>query len=424
MLKKLFQTIKKAITGGVVYFLLGTVIVKCIALVSNVLIGRFLSVSEYAHLSYVDNIYQYLLIFSGMSMSSVILKVCSQTDDPKICSDRFKYSFKVGLLLQSCGVLLVVVVFTFIKPPFTGLVPLFLSMAAYPVCFCVLEMVQAYIRVHLYNKTYFFFSVASAAIILGIILATNSKMGAYGVALARICGYGIIALLCTLFLKNRKKIKRGSCELRKSEKKDVWFTGLSICISTMLSTLMPVNDMLLVNNIIADENTVANFRIATMFPFMMLMITNSILAYSYPIFAKNAIKRRIVWDGICKISIINAVIIIVIAVIGYLSSPMILDMLYNGKYDDALNMMRLFWILYGFNCIARAVPMNIMPMIGLAGISAKFTSVCFVFHFVADYVLISNFGIKGLFFSLSVIYFGTAVIFWIIIYRDLVYREK
>lgn len=59
--------------------------------------------------------------------------------------------------------------------------------------------------------------------------------------------------------------------------------SVSLMAANALSGMMPINENLLVGNIIADEATTANFRVAGLFPQMVILVAQSVMIYYFPI---------------------------------------------------------------------------------------------------------------------------------------------
>ena len=76
----LVKYIKKAKNKGFFEIVLSSTIVKALMFLSAMFLPRFLSVSDYALLTYTETIIQYFLLISGLGLSSVILKYCSPQD--------------------------------------------------------------------------------------------------------------------------------------------------------------------------------------------------------------------------------------------------------------------------------------------------------------------------------------------------------
>ena len=61
--------------------------------------------------------------------------------------------------------------------------------------------------------------------------------------------------------------------------------SLNIVIANAFSGMMPFNENLLIGNIIADEVVLANFRVAGLFPQMILLVAQAVNVYFFPIVA-------------------------------------------------------------------------------------------------------------------------------------------
>lgn len=69
--------------------------------------------------------------------------------------------------------------------------------------------------------------------------------------------------------------------------------SVSLMAANALSGMMPINENLLVGNIIADEATTANFRVAGLFPQMVILVAQSVMIYYFQLLQKWTINIKI-----------------------------------------------------------------------------------------------------------------------------------
>ena len=73
MLKKVFEPIWKAIKGGFLYILSGSVLTKAITMITSILIVRLVTKELYAYYTYATNIISYVELLNGLELSGVLL---------------------------------------------------------------------------------------------------------------------------------------------------------------------------------------------------------------------------------------------------------------------------------------------------------------------------------------------------------------
>src|SRR5690606_36458916 len=119
----------------------------------------------------------------------------------------------------------------------------------------------------------------------------------------------------------------------------------------------------LVNYLLRDEIVTSNYKVATLIPSQLGIVTGSIMIYLFPIVAKISNNRLIIKTAV-KVQLLNGIIIGAITILGFIFTPLIINVVYGSNYGDTVNLSRLFWIVFGINAGFRMIPMNIMPAIG------------------------------------------------------------
>ena len=98
-----FSRVKSLLTSGLSYILLGNFLSKFVALLSSVLIVRLVDKTEYAYLSYADNLYNYIGLFTGLGLASALLVTC--TPDVSLGKQRayLNKALPIFCLAVRCG---------------------------------------------------------------------------------------------------------------------------------------------------------------------------------------------------------------------------------------------------------------------------------------------------------------------------------
>lgn len=398
---------------GFFHIFLGSILNKLFAFISSVIIVRLISKTDYASLTYTDNIYSYVTLFAGFGMSSAILKYCS-SDNQKKNKAYFKIALKYGSIVQIGIVLIVLLYISIIDIPFSGAKELILIYCFYPIIEYLLSVIYNIVRSLLKNKLYATMSVIQTSIVmtLGIIFVLGT--GTKGILIARYIAVVIVVSLGAFFVKKEFKNVE-DIKLEKSEIKSFMIMAISLLIANIFSMIMPLNETFLINNLIRDEAITANYKVAVMLPSQLSFITSSIITYYFPIIARMK-NKSIIWKNSVKIGRITSIILLGISIIGIGFSKIIILFIYGEKYLDAIGISKIFWIVYFFNAGFRMIPMNILPAIGKTKFNAFMAIISCIIHFYLDYFMISNYGISGVAVATSVVYMLSGIGYWIYLY--------
>ena len=188
--------------------------------------------------------------------------------------------------------------------------------------------------------------------------------------------------------------------------------GFSLAFANFFSGIMPINETFLVNNIIRDANTSANFRVAGLLPQMLLLISGAVTVYYFPIVARMTDAQEI-RKKVLSIAVVNFSVIAIVTLIGMVSTPLVIRILYGEKYLDAVSLSYVLWLMRAANAAFRSVPMNMIVAIGKVRFNLGISIVSCVTQCLLDYVFLRIFGIYGVAYGASLVYVLSAIAYWV-----------
>ncbi|WP_282923860.1 oligosaccharide flippase family protein [Mediterraneibacter massiliensis] len=411
----MYYTIKEKIgsliKGGFFHIFIGNTLVKMIAFVSSIVIVRLVSKDDYAYLTYADNLYNYVISFAGLGMASSILKYCATAKTKELDKAYFVFAMKYGTLFEAILSLLVVIYVTVATIPFPEAKSMVYVLVFYPILNNVLNTVLCYLRAHGENTAY-----ARAAVIQTTVVFLGSVcfvllLGIPGIAYARYCAIGIAIFVVAKSLK-KYLLNVSPARLAKEEIKSFMVMSISLTMSNLFSLIMPINEMTLVNELLRSEAITSNYKIAIMIPGQLSFVTQSIIVYYFTIVARTEDKKE-VWKISKKIGMITALLITVISIAGIILTPYIIRIVYGSRYEDAIALSSVFWVVNALNAAIRMIPMNFLPAIGIAKFNAVMAAVSCVCHIILTYAAIIKFGIWGAGIATGLVYIGSGIVYWI-----------
>lgn len=408
--RTLFHKAKKLLFSGLSYIIFGNFLSKGVALLSSILIARFVDKSQYAYLSYADNLYQYISLFTGLGLATALLVVC--TPDVSI-GKQHNYlgkALKYGGLFELLAALALCATVQMISIPFPAARKYMWLLLMYPLMTYLFNALQAFIRVKRNNKLYAGLGAAQTVIVSVFSILLVMVWNAVGVVAARYIAVGVVLLVAAHHIrKTDGKVPHE--RLEKDEQKKFIATGLAMMFANMFSGMMPINETFIVNHLIKDEITTANFKVAGIIPSMLPIITSSVMVYYFPIIAQMkdgvAIRKKVY-----QIAVINAAIITGVTAIGMLLTPFGIGFVYGDKYADAVGISYSLWLMRAVNAIFRMVPLNILAAIGQSKFTAYVSVVTCAVHAVLDYVFIYNWGVNGIAYATIIVYIISALVMW------------
>lgn len=409
-LKKVSNKLKSLVFSGLSYIIFGNFLSKGVALLSSILIARFVNKSEYAYLSYADNLYQYITLFTGLGLASALLVVC--TPDVSIGKHRsyLGKSLKYGGIFEFATSLLLCIGAQFISIPFPQARKYMWLLLLYPLMTYIFNTLQAYIRVKRNNKLYAGLGAAQTIIVGILSISLVIVLDTIGVVFSRYIAVIAVTVIAAVYiLKADSGVVLNN--ISNEEQKKFVLLGLSLMFANLFSGMMPINETFIVNNLIKDEIITANFKVAGIIPSMLPIITSSVMVYYFPIIAAMKDGREIK-KKVFRIALINGAIIIAVTAAGMLVTPVGIGFVYGEKYSDAAGISYSLWIMRAVNTVFRMVPLNILAAIGEAKFNAYVSVITCVAHAVLDYIFIYHWGVNGIAYAAIIVYIFSAVALW------------
>lgn len=415
-LKHISNDIIYVAKNGMFHILSGNILIKTIQFISSIILIRMVDKTIYAHYLYADNIYSYIDLLSGLGIYTALIKYCSINKDPQKDIAYLSFAAKFGSVFQILSsILLCIIVVVFFRIPFSGARVFLWVLVMYPFFNFGVILLQSYRRAHLDYKAYSLIGLINAILVFSANIIFVYLFDVMGSVIARYLS--VIITLVYAVVITKKRIPKGNIPVKLSmnEKKEFLALGISLMISTFCSSVMPINETFLVNNIIKDEIISSNFRVAGLIPQQLMLLTGAITVYYFPIFSSMKDYKLILKKSI-KVGLLTGVIIIVFALFGILSSPLMIRLVYGNQYIDAIKMSYFLWIMRALNAGFRMIPINILPAIGEHKFIANLAIASSVIHLIVDYYFIKTIGIMGIAYATIFIYLLTGIIAWIYLF--------
>ena len=404
------ELISNLFKGGFFHILFGGTLSKIIFFISSIVIVRLVSKDEYAFLAYVDNIYSYILLISGLGCGSAVLKYCV-SDNNKKNKAFFVFACKFGTYFQVLVMVIMLFSLNVVSLAFPESEKYFNALLLYPILYFWIGVVQSFMRARLKNRQFAIAGIIQAIVVLILSVILVFLWGIFGVICARYVASIIVILYSYVIIKDEIK-DTCSAKLSKTEKKNFLKFSITLLIANIFSMVMPINESFLVNNIIQNEIITANYKVANLIPAQLSFFTTAIITYYFPIFAKEK-NSEVIWKKAKSVGLLTVGLIGVITIIGIILSPIIIRIFYGEKYSDITLLMTLMWIAYSLNAGFRMIPMNILPAIGYTKFNVYMSIISCIFHFGIDFVLISYFGINGAVVAGGIVYLFSGIAYWL-----------
>lgn len=355
MINKIFERMQQFAKEGLFHIFGSRVISQVGALISSMVVIRFLEKAEYGHYVSANNIYSYPAIFVGMGMASAIMQFCSE----RVSENRKTAIFRHALLTGNGANFLVSLVTAGLalwkyqtgKP----------EVAFYLLLLCALPFVsyadsysQTVLRVKLENKVFSYANIAfSVALLLGNIVLTN-LFDVPGLIYSRYLAIFISAVFCMTALRKDRffaAMRENEVRLERAEKRQVNSYAFVCAITNFASVVLTLLDITCLDLVLDDPTVLADYHVAVAIPAACIFVPSSLMTFFYPklVNAISSSKREGLSCAlqIAKVSaLVNGFVFICLMVF----APLIIWIIYGEKYLNVISMFRVLSLNYLVHC--------------------------------------------------------------------------
>lgn len=397
--------------NGFAHVFIGTFMNKAIAMISSVIVARLIDKTEYAYLTYSETLYGYLSLFLGLGMSSALLKVCSGKENTALDKAYLIFAAKYGIAFEIIVTTIFCSSILFIVLPFEQARYYIFITLLYPLFYYCYDLLVCFLRAKQLNKEYAWLSLLYSALSCVLTIGLVYFINAQGVVFARYIT--LVILIICLIIPISKKLKTiQKTSVARDNLKMFISMSLSLMLANALSGMMPINENLLVSNIIADEVSTSNFRVASLFPQLIILITQSVMIYYFPIVSEMDNKGQNPGKYVLKVAGFNFALVIGGIIVGILLTPWLIVTFYGQKYADAIPIARMLWLVHGINAAFRIVPMNMLIAVRKYKFNLYMSIFSVLIQFTLDWLLITHFGMMGVMYGTGAVYIISSFLYW------------
>ncbi|OED33121.1 hypothetical protein BHE17_11930 [Planococcus maritimus] len=406
MKDKLFLLLQK----GFFHIFGANVLNKIFQFTSAIFLVRILPKEEFGYFSYAENLLMIFLLFNALGASAGMLQFGSETEDQNKKNAYFRFGIKWGYLFNLI-ITLIIVVFGLNAPlKLEEARILIIAMCVLPIVMFTFEIIQAYFRVSLENKSYSFLTSTNTFFVL-----IFSVMGAYyfqsiGIVLFKYVAFFITIIIgLVLIKKNLLGIIKAN-ELLINEKISFIKFSLSQSFNNAISQMLYVIDIFMIGIIITDASILASYKTATLIPFALNFIPISIMVFIYPYFAKK--NSDIIWikNNYIKLTKYLITFNLLITFTLILCSPWLIPLLFGEEYVDSIKPFIILSIGYFFAASFRIPVGNILVMMKKVKFGLYLSLITGILNILLNYILISSYGSIGAAISTLTVFIFTSAL--------------
>lgn len=373
MIKKYSKIIKNGIETlakkGALHILIGSFIVKFVAMFSSAFYSRLFEKSDYGILGYVENLFGYALLIAGLGLTNAVYRYVVKADTLQKKNAYFSYAVKQGFIYDTVITVIAILLFAFVYPHGEEFIQAKYLMAMILIALPFQSLFNtnlACLRSLYDNKRYAVYSCLSsiAFILLKFLFAYLFSLN--GVFFARSIVYFIFSAIM-LWVIQKKYFDRVNVfhadKLTKPEKKQIHSYSIQYMITNGIWHLFTLNELLLLGMVGGSSVEVANYRVATILPACLSLLSSAISIFVTPYFIKHEDDHKWVRSTLAKTIFAIAVLIIPTGILMcVLGRPLLY--IYNKAYVDVAPLMCVLVLSAAINLIFRSNIANVLAATG------------------------------------------------------------
>lgn len=406
LLLSIKNVVRLGYSKGFFHILISSSLVKIIGFLSTMFLPRALGDKDvFGLLVYIDNIFNYLLLFNALGIATATMRFCTQESDTSKQSGIFIAltitGFIIDLIIAGAWILFLF----FFTPRFPEAKSLLYLMSGIPIFTFLFEDFQMLFRASLRNKTFSVVSFGYSLLLLLCQVGLGYLYGIKGVISGRYIAIILSIILCCCCLRELSFFKGRVILPSLVELKDMVKFGVVMMLSNSTSYIMQLNEIFLIGYLLADVSLLADYKIASYILSITFFVMQAMMIVIFPYFIKHKEDKGWIWSQFKKIFAINIVVMLPIHLLLIVGAEYFITFAFGTKYISALPIMILLIIASLGQTVFRALPGNIFAGIGEEGYSLKINIFFLVVHLIIDYYAITYFGIYGAAVGLIVVYY-------------------
>ena len=400
MLSKIHLQFKKMFQSGVVWIFGSAVLSQITGFLSSVLVIRNLPKTDYGEYVVANNIYSYLIIFSGLGLANAILQFCSENVSKQKKASIYSYAFGRGNLFNVFLALLIVIgsiclqQFIGIQASHYLFLMFGLPMVSYLNSYCqiILRVKRDNIQYAIINMVYAVFMVT------GNLLFTN-MLGVIGLVYGTYTA-NIFAALVGFFLLQRDSffsyVHAEKVSLLGEEKREILQYSVLCALTNLTSTALVLIDVTCLNLFSVNSEALADYKIASMIPTSLLFIQTCLIIYFYPYLAENfSIGLGEFYILFSKLIKLFAILGTIVSTALFIFAPWIIKFFYGEAYLSCVPVFRILCVNYFLMASFRKLFGNVIAATKQVKINLYHTIVAGVLNIFLNVILIQRYNSAG-----------------------------
>lgn len=401
--------IKDLLNGGFFHILGSSFINKCIAFLSNIVLVRLLTKSDFGVFTNAFNIFFIVYLFSGFGITSGLLYFCSKNMAQEEKQKYYHFGLIFGLGTE------IVLSIALVCYAFWGNVGIeetrifLLALAGLPFAAYIFDFLSIILRAEKENKKYSLLLNIHSTLYAALAIVGAIMGGILGTIIGRYLSYIIAGVIGVKYCKPYYSFNNHS-KLDPMQAKDLTKYSIKAGTTSALNVLLYRLDVAIIAIVVADASILASYKIGTTLPENLNFIPQCMMVYYVPLFVQNIENVEWIKRKTKEIYLFVGAVSLFLGGILLLFPKQIITILWGEMYLDAVPCMRILAVSFIILSTFRITSTNILLSLKRAGFTMIVSLVVGVVNIVLDVVLTISYGSIGAAYATLIVTLIAAVL--------------
>jgi len=388
------EKLKSLFRDGFFHILGSSFVNKCIAFLTNIVLMRIMSKSDFGVFTGAFNAFYIIFLFSGLGITSGMLYFCSRDIGKEEKASYYRYSFRFGLMTE---IFLSAALVVYGAVGYVGIEETrkyIIMLAGMPFVTFVYDYYAIVLRAEKSNIKYSKYLNINTVLYLVLGCAGAAVGGIAGTIIGRYLAYILTCVVGNRYCKDILDVKDAD-PLTRSQIKDLSRYSMKSGVTSALNTILYRLDVLIIGYVVVDSSILASYKAGTQLPENLNFIPQCVMIYFLPLLIQNISNTEWIKKKVKQIYLMVGAVSLAIGLFVIVAAPLIVKILWGDKYIDAVPCMRILSVSFIVLSTFRITSTNILLALKRTGFTMAVSIVTGVSNIILDVVLTMKFGSIG-----------------------------
>ena len=390
------------------YVLFSTMAARVLSFLGSWIALQLIEAKELGVILFAYGIVQFIIPIGGFGLHQSLIRYGAllKSEDEK--QQLFSYVLKKGIV-ASIAIILVLVGIGYLIPfQFDKTYGYFSILSLSILTVFILEIIKIQFRLQHKNRLYAITEFWYNIILTGLIFGLSYLFQGMGYIIALI----VSPVLTALFFIKKLNVKLHIKNNLKITNLSFWKYGFFGGLSSVVTQLLILIDIILIGYLIDDPVAVTNYRYISIIPFSLLFLPRVFITTDFVTFTEKIHQKDYINRYIKNYMLFFGVVSILLLLFSYFFAEQILYIFGVEYMDYADSFLILIMGIVGIY-IFRGLFGNLLSSIGKIELNYYIISIAIVINVISNYYLIPLYGIKGAAITSAILMWFTGILSWL-----------